>query len=185
MATTSLTLLERLRQPVDQSAWERFVDLYTPLLFHWADRAGLQKSDAADLIQDVFQILVQKLPQFAYDQQRSFRGWLRTILLNQWRTSLRRRTPELLGGNEAALVDPVELDTFMEKEYRDFLIGRALQVMRTDFQPNTWRACWEHVAQGRPVAEVAAELGISVRAVYLAKARVLRRLRQELEGLWD
>ena len=82
-------------------------------------------------------------------------------------------------------MDPVAPDTFMEKEYRDYLIGRALQVMRTDFQPTTWRACWEHVAQGRPVAEVAAELGISVRAVYLAKARVLRRLRKELEGLWD
>jgi RNA polymerase sigma-70 factor, ECF subfamily len=185
METTSLTLLERLRQPVDQSAWERFVELYTPLLFHWADRARLQKSDAADLIQDVFQVLVQKLPQFAYDQQRSFRGWLHTVLLNQWRTSLRRRTPELLGENGASLVDPVEPDAFMEKEYRDYLVARALQVMRTDFQPNTWRACWEHIAQGRPVAEVAAELDISVRAVYLAKARVLRRLRHELQGLWD
>ena len=185
MESTSLTLLDRLRQPLDQAAWERFVELYTPLLCHWADRAGLPKSDAADLIQDVFQILVQKLPQFAYDQQRSFRGWLHTVLLNQWRTRLRRRTPELLGANGAALADPVEPDAFIEKEYRDYLIARALQVMRTDFQPNTWRACWEHVAQGRPVAEVAAELGISVRAVYLAKARVLRRLRQELNGLWD
>jgi RNA polymerase sigma-70 factor (ECF subfamily) len=185
MQTTSVSLLERLRQPLDQSAWERFVELYTPLLFHWAGRAWVQKSDAADLIQDVFQLLLRKLPEFAYDQQRSFRGWLHTVLLNQWRTSLRRRTPQPLGPDGADLADPADADTFMEKEYRDYLIGRALQVMRTDFQASTWQACWEHVAQGRPAAEVAAGLGISVKAVYLAKSRVLRRLRQELKGLWD
>jgi RNA polymerase sigma-70 factor (ECF subfamily) len=60
-----------------------------------------------------------------------------------------------------------------------------MQVMKADFQPSTWQACWEHVARGRPVEEVAAELGITEKAVYLAKARVLRRLREELEGLWD
>ena len=89
MHTTSVSLLKRLHQPEDQLAWARFVDLYTPLLFHWARRTGLPEADAADLIQDVFGVLVRKLPEFAYDEQRSFRGWLRTVLLNQWRTRLR------------------------------------------------------------------------------------------------
>jgi RNA polymerase sigma-70 factor (ECF subfamily) len=57
--------------------------------------------------------------------------------------------------------------------------------MQSDFQPATWRACWEHVAEGRPAAEVAAELGMTEGAVYVARCRVLRRLRSELEGLLD
>jgi RNA polymerase sigma-70 factor (ECF subfamily) len=185
MHTTPVSLLERLHEPADPAAWARFVDLYTPLLFHWARRTGMQEPDAADLIQDVFQILMRKLPEFAYDKERSFRGWLRTVLLNQWRTRLRRRAALPLDENDARLAQPDDRDALMEKEYRDFLIGRAMHVMKTDFQAATWKACWEHVAQGRPVAEVAAELGLTVKAVYLAKARVLRRLRQELEGLWD
>jgi RNA polymerase sigma-70 factor (ECF subfamily) len=185
MNTTHVSLLERLRQPADPQAWARFVDLYTPLLFHWAHRTGLQESDTADLIQDVFQILVRRLPEFVYDKERSFRAWLRTVLLNQWRTGLRRRTEQALNDNDSHLAQMDNRDSLTEKEYRDFLISRAMQVMKTDFQPATWQACWEHVAEGRPVAEVAAELGLTVKAVYLAKARVLRRLRQELEGLWE
>jgi RNA polymerase sigma-70 factor, ECF subfamily len=185
MEATSASLLERLRRPDDQPAWSRFVDIYTPLLFHWARRVGLQEPDAADLIQDVFQVLVRKLPEFTYDKGRSFRGWLRTVLLNQWRTGLRRRAEQPLDENESRLAGPDGADVFMDKEHRDYLIGRAMQVMRTDFQPATWQACWEHVGRGRPASEVAAELGLTVKAVYLAKARVLRRLREELEGLWD
>ena len=185
MHTTPASLLQRLREPGDQASWARFVDLYTPLLFHWARRTGLQESDAADLIQEVFQVLVQKLPAFAYDKQRSFRGWLRTVLLNQWRASLRRRTEQTLDVDDAHLAQPDDQEAHMDKEYRDYLISRALQVMKTDFQPLTWQACWQHVACDRPAAAVAAELGMSVKAVYLAKARVLRRLRQELEGLCD
>jgi RNA polymerase sigma-70 factor, ECF subfamily len=185
MNTTPASLLERLRQPDNSTAWARFVDLYTPLLCHWGRRVGLQEPDVADLIQDVFYILTRKLPEFTYDPQRTFRGWLRTLLINQWRTSLRRRIEKPLPDGVSDPVDSESHETFIEKEYRDYLIARALQVMKTDFQPTTWQACWEHVARGRPVDDVASELGISEKAVYLAKARVLQRLRQELEGLWD
>ena len=71
----------------------------------------------------------------------------------------------------------------IEQEYRDYLINRALQVMKADFKPSTWQACWEHVARSRPVAEVAAELGITEKAVYLAKARVLRRLKDAITAI--
>ena len=184
MVKTPVSLLERLRNPEDQSAWGRFVDLYTPLLCYWGRRAELQEPDIADLVQDVFQTLVRKLPEFTYDRGGTFRGWLRTILLNQWRTTVRRRVERPLEeGHEVA--DRADPDEAIEKEYRDFLVSRALHIMKTDFQPTTWQACWEHVVCDRPVAEVAAKLGISVKAVYLAKARVVRRLRQELEGLWE
>jgi RNA polymerase sigma-70 factor (ECF subfamily) len=72
MHTTPITLLERLRRPNDQEAWTRFVRLYTPLLFYWGRRCGLQAQDAADLTQDVFTTLYQRLPEFRYDEHRSF-----------------------------------------------------------------------------------------------------------------
>ena len=186
MHTTPVSLLERLRQPDQQAAWTRFVELYTPLLYHWSKRLGLQESDAADLVQEVFVVLLQKLPEFTYDRRKSFRGWLRTVLLHK-SEDRRRRQPPPPAPHVAAtdLLEERGPDVLEEVEYRQYLVGRALQVMQRDFQPVTWKACWEHVVADRPAAEVAAELDISVGSVYAAKSRVLRRLRQELEGLLE
>src|SRR5205823_3075416 len=130
---TSSSLLQRLRQPSDAAAWSRFVELYSPLLFSWARRLGLQESDAADLIQDVFATLVNKLPAFAYDRSKSFRAWLRTVALNQYRVNLRRRA-----GNPArAAIDPdalaaPESEAVWEDEYRRHVVGRALEIMQSE-----------------------------------------------------
>jgi len=188
MHTTPASLLTRLRRPGDQRAWEQFVELYTPLLYHWARHAGLQDEDAADLVQDVFAALVQKMPHFVYDPSKSFRSWLRTVTLNLWRDNLKRRARRPLGqveGGLDAIPSPEASDPFWEVEYRRHLVGRAAEVMRAEFQPTTWQACWEFVVGGKPAAQVAAELGLSENAVYVAKGRVLRRLRQELAGLLD
>jgi RNA polymerase sigma-70 factor (ECF subfamily) len=188
MDTTNTSLLNRLKVPVDQAAWSRFVDLYTPLIYSWARQTGLQQSDAADLVQEVFTLLVEKMPDFAYDRHKSFRAWLRTVTLNKWRDRCRRRAarPAEVTGQlplEAAAA-PAE-SSFGEVEYRQHLVARALELMQAEFQPTTWKACWEFVVVGRPAAEVARRLGISENAVHLAKGRVLRRLRQELLGLLD
>jgi len=188
MHTTSISLLERIRQPEERAAWGRFVELYTPLLYYWACRLGMQESDAADLVQDVFAVLVQKLPVFTYENGKSFRAWLRTITFNKWRDFQRRRAAAPGDGNPELLANlpaPEPCDTFWEREYRECLVGRALELMQSEFQPATWKACWECVVVGRPAAEVATELGLSVDSVYAAKSRVLRRLRQELHGLFD
>jgi RNA polymerase sigma-70 factor (ECF subfamily) len=188
MHTTPLSLLERLRQPADAEAWTRFVRLYTPLLCAWARRAGLRGQDAADLVQDVLLVLVQKLPDFRYDPHRSFRAWLRTVTLNKWREGARRRGLPVQPGGAAALDEVAAPDAaalFEETEYRRHVVGRALQLIRDDFQPATWKAWCEHGLAGRPVDDVARELDVTPKAVYLAKARVLRRLREELAGLLD
>ena len=84
--STSVTLLQRLRRAEDHLAWSRFVDIYTPLLYRWARRSGLADQDANDLLQEVFVVLLKKLPEFTYDPQKgSFRGWLRAIALNKFR----------------------------------------------------------------------------------------------------
>jgi len=186
MTATPVSLLERLRQPNDPEAWGRFVALYTPLVYTWARRVGLQESDAADLVQDVFTLLLQKMPHFVYDRQGSFRAWLKTVTLNQWRANCRRmaaRHEEDVPPPDLAAPDDGE--AFWETEYRQHVVGQALRVMQTDFEPQTWQACWAMVVEGEPAARVARKLGVSVGTVYAAKCRVLARLRQELEGLMD
>jgi RNA polymerase sigma-70 factor (ECF subfamily) len=187
MNTTPASLLERLRRPEDQVAWERFVQLYTPLLCHWAHRLGLREADIADLVQDVFAVLVEKLPQFRYDPHGRFRAWLWTIVANKcrarqrrpvaWHQASERELAELPAGDDVAALS--------EAEYRRHLMHRALQLMQQDFQPATWMAFWECVVAGRAASDVAAELNLSLDAIYTAKSRVLRRLREQLDGLLD
>jgi RNA polymerase sigma-70 factor (ECF subfamily) len=188
MDTTSVSLLERLRTPADSRAWDRFVALYTPFLFSWACGMGLQTQDAADVVQEVFATLLQKMPQFTYNPDKSFRGWLRTLMINKWRDNRRRHAAALRRGDDAPLADlvvPDGAEALWESEYQQHLLGRALELMQAEFHPTTWKACWEVVVSGRPAAEVAMELGLSVASVYAAKSRVLRRLRQELAGMLD
>jgi RNA polymerase sigma-70 factor (ECF subfamily) len=185
--TTSPTLLEGLRQAGNTTAWSRFVDLYTPILYAWARRCGETEDDAADLVQEVFVALVQFLPTFQSQPGGKFRGWLRTILLNKLRDRKRRETRrdriEAQRPAEEALPDHAE--QFWEAEYQREVAQRALALMQTEFTASTWQACWETVVRGRSPADVACELGLTENAVYLARSRVLRRLRQELRGLVD
>src|SRR5262245_56049610 len=188
MECTPASLLERLRRPNEQDAWVRFVDLYTSLIYQWGRRSGLSRHDAADLVQDVFAVLVREMPQFVYDKSKSFRGWLRTVTLNKWRERQRRRSIPMRDGAAESLDEiaaPATAEAVWDTEYREQLARRALELMQTDFHPTTWKACWELVVSGRPAAEVAAELGITVGSAYAAKFRVLARLRQDLAGMMD
>jgi RNA polymerase sigma-70 factor (ECF subfamily) len=184
--STSETLLKRMRHPEDQRAWERFVELYTPLLYYWSCRMGCQAADAADLVQEVLLLLMRKLPEFTYDQQGSFRAWLRTVSLNCWHNRLRQARPSSADSADlASLAVPDAVEQFWQREYLNYLARRALELMQRDFEEKTWRACWGCVAEGKSAATVGRELGLSVGAVYVAKSRVLSRLRQELEGMLE
>jgi RNA polymerase sigma factor (sigma-70 family) len=186
MHTTPPSLLEQVRCPDDQQAWRRFVDLYTPLLFSWARRVGLTEEDAADLVQDVFTLLVRKLPEFQYDRSKSFRAWLRAVALNRWRETQRRGAPPAPAGNAVEeLPDAASDEAFWEIDYRREVASRAVQIMRRDFDASTWQAFWGCVVEGRSAVEVGGALGLSPGAVRAAKFRVLYRLRRELDGLMD
>ena len=180
------SLLDRLRREGSQQDWERFVARYGPLLEFWARRL-LRADGAADLVQDVLLRVIQGLCSFTGAGDRSFVAWLRAVTLNRWR-DLRRRAaarPRTAGSTALeAVAGADDLAAVITAEDRDFLIRRALQIMQTDFEPTTWRACWERVVADRPAAEVAAELGVSVEVVYAATYRVIRRLRRELAGAW-
>jgi RNA polymerase sigma-70 factor, ECF subfamily len=179
-------LLDRLRRDGSRPDWERFVNLYSPLLEHWAQRLS-PPDGVADLVQDVLLRVMQKLPSFAGEGDRSFLAWLRVVMRNRWLDLCRRRATRPATNNGAALeaLAPDDLGDVAATDDRKALIRLALQIMQSDFEPTTWRACWEHVAVDRPAAEVAAELGVSVEVVYSASYRVIRRLRSELDGARD
>jgi RNA polymerase sigma-70 factor (ECF subfamily) len=185
MQSTPASLLEQLREPSAQAAWERFVQLYSPLLCLWAQRLGLRGQEAEDLVQDVFTILVRQLPQFRYDPQQRFRGWLWTTTLNRYRSRQRSPAPVADAGDVPDVAAPDVADVVSEEEYRRYIIRRALELMESDFEPTSRKAFWGLVIDGRSAEDLAQELGISENAVYLAKGRVLRRLREELAGLLD
>jgi RNA polymerase sigma-70 factor (ECF subfamily) len=185
MNTTSASLLERLRKTSDRDAWSRFVQLYTPLIYSFTCRLGVPEQDRADIVQQVFTLLLQKLPAFAYDQHKRFRGWLWRVTLNQWRADRRQRVTALLGDGNPALAELPDSEPPGEEEYRRYLVGRAVKLMQTEFEPKTWKAFWECVTSEDSATEVAARLGMNVASVYAAKSRVLRRLREELAGLLD
>ncbi|MBI1914941.1 MAG: sigma-70 family RNA polymerase sigma factor [Planctomycetes bacterium] len=187
---TSLSLLERARGR-DSEAWHGLVQLYSPLVFSWALRAGLGEADAADLVQEVWLSVAAALDEFRRDRQSgTFRGWLWTIARNKIHDHFRKRQgqPEAAGGTTARQV----LEAVPEQEPADEagaedhrLLHRALELLRPQFEERTWRAFWGLTVEGRPAADVGAELGMAANAVHQARFRVLRRLREEMAGLVD
>ena len=182
--TTSETLLGLLRGPGQPGAWNQFVSLYSPVIYAWLKSKNLSDADAADLMQDIFSVLVVKLPQFEYDRDRSFRCWLRTITLNIWRNHCRQWAKREKPVENLSEV-PERTDFFSEDEYRRQLTAQALEMIRPEFKATTWQAFISHGIDGRPAAEVAEELGTSIGAVYASRCRVVGRLRVYLQGLLD
>jgi RNA polymerase sigma-70 factor (ECF subfamily) len=194
MVETSFSLLERLRNRPDPTAWHRLVDLYTPLIRNWLRRYLLQQPDVDDLVQEVLAVLVRELPRFRHDgRPGAFRSWLRTITVNRIRTFFHgQRTRPLATGDSDfervldQLADPTStLSRLWDEEHDRHVIRRLLELIEPEFEPTTWRAFQLLVLQGRGTAEAAAELGMSPNAVRIAKSRVQSRLRQEAEGLID
>lgn len=185
MHSTPVSLLERLQNARDED-WERFVQLYSPLLYHWSFRLGFQSEDADDLVQDVLSLLLKELPRFQYSPQGRFRGWLWTVFLNRCRQNARRQIKAVNGyplETDITVPDPVV--EFDEREYREYLVHQIVTQLQDEFRPTTWKAFWASTVEDRPPGEIAQELGVSENAVYIAKSRVLRRLRQEMDGLLD
>lgn len=185
--STSTGLIDRVRQQ-DADAWQRLARLYTPLVYRWARQCKLQSSDAADVAQEVFAAVARSIDSFRHDHsEASFRGWLWTITRNQIRLHYRRGKdrPAARGGSTANLVLHQQPEDDGPSEPADFadetsLVHRAVQLLKSDFQPQTWQAFWRMVVDGIPAAEVGAELGMTPAAVRQAKYRVLCRLQEEI-----
>lgn len=190
--STSSSLLQRV-QAQDVAAWERLAALYGPVVYGWALRAGLGTHDAADIVQDVFQTLVKKIAGFTVrPHSGSFRGWLWTICRNKIHDHFRRRKREApaAGGTDAydALQNLPEsqlADESPPATELDSVRRRAMELVSGEFEGRVWQAFWRTTIESAAPRDVAEELGMSVWAVYKARARVLSRLREEFSGILD
>lgn len=195
--STSRSLLVRIRDR-DSAAWNRLVELYTPLVYYWCRALEVCEQDIADVVQDVFQSLARKIGDFRKQRPSdTFRGWLRVVTRNKVIDHFRRqgRQPPGIGGTEAQHFlsqFPDSLSSIgsaaeenIERRHHRELLARALEMIRTEFAENTWRAFWLTVVNSRNATEVGAELGMKPGTVRVAKSRVLHRLRLELGELFD
>jgi RNA polymerase sigma-70 factor (ECF subfamily) len=191
LTATSMSLLERLRCN-DAEGWRRLTHLYGSLVYSWCRRQGLKAEDASDIVQEVFRAVTLGLHALRLDRPGdSFRKWLKTIANNKIRDLWRRqqREPQAAGGTEAQLVlaqqpeaiapeaeDPTEIN---------HVLRQAMELVRAEFEPDTWQAFWQTVVLDRATPDVAADLGLSANAVRIAKSRIRSRLRQEFGGLLE
>jgi RNA polymerase sigma-70 factor, ECF subfamily len=186
---TSRSLLERIKAD-DAAAWDRLIRLYAPMAYRWCRRWDLPEQEIADVLQEVFQSVGTHIASFRKDREGdTFRGWLRTITQHKVLDHFRKlgREPGGAGGTDAqirfAKLPAAQLpddDDSSERRADRGVVGRALELIRNEFEERTWRAFWLTAVEDRAPKEVAIDLGMSPGAVRVAKSRVLRRLREEL-----
>lgn len=183
--STSTTLIRRVKSR-DMTAWERFVQLYGPLVFRWARSFQLQDADAKDVVQDVFRTVLDKLDDIREREEGGkFRAWLWTVTRNKVRDLVRasRARAQAAGGDAAlAAVEqrPERLEGQEAETAKAELAQRILQLAQADFGETAIEAFWRLAVEGHSAADIARDLHISVSAVRQAKYRVLCRLRDEL-----
>ncbi len=189
---TSASLLLRLRDRGDHAAWSRFVEVYQPLVHGFARKHGLQEVDAADLAQEVLQAVARSVGRLDYDPRRgSFRGWLFTVVRNQLRDFRERKRRQVAGSGTSGVqqllneqpAPPERPEEDWDREYERRLFTWAAEQVRPTVQAATWQAFWRTAVEGQSGQEVAQALGMTVAAVYLAKSRVMARLKQEIRQL--
>jgi RNA polymerase sigma factor (sigma-70 family) len=184
--TTRISLLARLRSdPNDQAAWAAFVDRYGPQIYAWCRHFRLQEADAQDVTQNVLVKLARTLPQFVYDPNRSFRGWLRTLTQNAWNDFIAEQQRGVRGAADSQVLDMLqtvrardELVNRLQAAFDQELLEQAMDAVRARVEPNTWEAFRLTAVQGMSAAEAAAKLGMRVGSVYQAKSSVQKMLRE-------
>ena len=192
--TTSISMLDRLQQGPNDTAWLRMVDLYTPLIRGWLRRYSLMDQDVEDIVQEVLAVVVRKLPDFQKKPQiGAFRRWLRTITVNclrdLWRSQ--RYRPRVTGKADfGKILDQLEdpesaLSKLWDHEHDLHVTRCLLEKIRPRFEDKTWQAFQRVAVEGASVDQTAQELGVTVNAVFIAKSRVIHALRQEGQGLLD
>jgi RNA polymerase sigma-70 factor (ECF subfamily) len=191
---TRPSLLLRIRDVADRQAWSEFVRIYAPLVYGFARKQGLQSADAADLTQEALRSVASVAGRFEYDSQRgTFRGWLFTLVRNRLRNFLAssRRRRGAVGNMEQQALEAIpareeeDAAELWDREYERRLFDWAAERVRQDCREQTWQAFWLTAVEGQSGQEVANALGMTPAAVYLAKRRVMDRLREYLQPLQD
>jgi RNA polymerase sigma-70 factor (ECF subfamily) len=190
--TTRQSLVLRLRNPDDEAAWAEFLAIYEPVVYRLARRKGLQDADARDLCQEVFRAVAGAIERWDPDPAKGrFRAWLfriaRNLLVNFFADQ--RRHPPGTGRTSvqdllmARPANDAQSEVDFAAEFKRQAFRWAADQVKHEFTDSTWQAFWKTGVENRPVEVVARELGLSAGAVYIARSRVLARLRQRVEEL--
>ncbi len=193
MDVTRQSLLLRARHG-DDDAWDDLSRLYRPLICAYTRRLSVPQIDQDDLVQEILVSVIRGLPAFEHSgRPGAFRAWLRTIASNQcrnyWRSPERRmltKGSDMADGALAELEDPNhDLDRFWDIEHDRYLLRRLIDLIEVEFEPSTVTVFRRVALEGASGVAVAAELGMTIAAVYAARSRVLKRLRSVAEGLLE
>jgi RNA polymerase sigma-70 factor (ECF subfamily) len=191
---TRSSLLLRLQDPQDQQAWTEFVCLYEPLLLRLMRQRGLQDADARDVTQQVIFAVHQAVERWTPDGAKaSFRRWLFGIARNLALKSIERNSR--IGGTARCGVGGSDMLTLLnqvpepehrtvsdfDEEYRNEIFHRAAERVRNEVREATWRAFWQTCVLEEPISVVAASLQTTPGNIYVARTRVIARLRQVVE----
>lgn len=189
---TRPSLLLRVRDPRNDQAWEEFLEIYEPLVYRLARQKRFQDADARELTQEVFLAVARAVDRFSPDRSRgSFRGWLFRIARNLMINFLEREGRCFHGTGDTWMNQALEEEPapdaapsgVFDGEYRHQAFQWAAGRVREEVQENTWRAFWLTSVEGQEVSQAAKSLGLSPGAVYVARSRVLARLRKKVEEL--
>lgn len=181
---TRASLLLRLQQPEDELAWQEFVEIYQPLLERLAARYGLQAADAQDVAQEVLTKVAKAVPEWEHDPARgTFRGWLTRVTRNLTIEQFRARSRRPRTNPESGQLEQFDrnADSIFQLEEQRELFGWAARKARDQFAPATWQAFWLTAVEQQLPAAVAEQLGLSAGAVYIARSRVMARMRELIE----
>jgi RNA polymerase sigma-70 factor (ECF subfamily) len=184
---TSLSLLDRLKDPADQEAWARLDRVYTGLLRAWFAAAGVQPGDRDDLTRNALVVVLRRVKDFQPSgRPGAFRAWLRSIATNVLREHWRARPAPQADSVLAELADPASgLSRVWDADHERHVLEGLLDLARRECTESAWRAFRRAGFDGVPALQVADELGMSVNAVLIAKSRVLRRLKELAAGMLD
>lgn len=190
---TRASLLVQLRDGGNAEAWGEFARLYAPVIYGFARKRGLQDADAADLMQEVLRSVSGAVNRLEYDPRRgTFRGWLFTVTRNKVFNFLESRKRRVQASGDSRMQERLEQQASenngsgeWETDYQRSLVKQAMERVKEEFQPATWESFMQTAVEGRTPADVSKRVGLSVGAIYVAKSRVMARLRQEIERLHE
>ena len=186
---TRVSLILRLQQQEDVEAWEEFVEIYQPLVYRLAIRKGLQPADALDTTQEVLTRVAKAINRWNPDPEKgTFRGWLSTITRNLVVEFLRVKNRRPLTSDNSAIdefirsaPDKSQESLAFELEEKRQIFAWAAEKIRGEFKPGTWQAFWKTAVENVPVAAVAAKLEMTKGAVYIARSRVMAKLKSQIQ----
>ncbi len=185
---TRISLILRLRHADDAAAWQEFVEIYQPLVFRLARAKGLQEADALDTAQEVMSRVAKAINRWDPDPQRgTFRGWISRITRNLVIEFMRSKNRRPLTSDDSSIEQLIQStpDTSPETELFDLeherqVFAWAAEKVRESFQPKSWQAFWLTAVESRSASDVAGQLEMTKGAVYIARSRVMTKLKQKV-----